>query len=84
MPTLPLYGYDENSDLSETLNPATLCIYHLAAGTGICDSTGTAKGRPLLKIVSSSNTGDASLPPVPQCHESAPSLAVNPEAESVV
>jgi hypothetical protein len=30
---------------------ATLCIYHLAAGTGICDSTGTAKNRPLLGIV---------------------------------
>ena len=30
---------------------ATLCIYHLAAGTGICDGTGTAKGRPLAGIV---------------------------------
>jgi hypothetical protein len=30
---------------------ATLCIYHLAAGTGVCDSTGTAKGRPLAGIV---------------------------------
>ena len=31
---------------------ATLCIYHLAGGTGICDSTGTAKGRPLVAILS--------------------------------
>jgi len=29
----------------------TLCIYQLAGGSGDCDSTGTAKGRPLVAIV---------------------------------